>query len=200
MRKEPHTTRHGYKIWLNEEEQAQLVQHLEEEPTKQLAIEIMLCGLRSDEVTRVSASHLRKIKHGEKEGYKLHIPKGKTGARETPIKADTAKRLRMLKNATGIKKEQPLIQVTPRTVQRWTTTAAAEMAKETGDEDWKHLTAHDLRRTWATQVYYTISGSRAKEIVMSWGGWSDEETFRNSYLGRETDDISLKFMAEAGLL
>ena len=35
---------------------------------------------------------------------------------------------------------------------------------------------------------------------MRWGGWDDEDTFRNNYLGRVPDGLSAELMVSAGLV
>jgi len=56
-------------------------------------------------------------------------------------------------------------------VGEWVTEAAEALAESTGDEDWLELSAHDLRRSWATTVYYRLDGSDvAKSVIMRWGG------------------------------
>ncbi len=60
---------------------------------------------------------------------------------------------------------------------------------------------HDLRRTWATDTYYSLAFSGvpiAEQLTMGWGGWamtaSGRETFRENYLGPEPDHIARKAM------
>lgn len=62
------------------------------------------------------------------------------------------------------------------------------------------LSAHDLRRTWATHTYYRLNASdTAKSVLMRWGGWDDEQTFETNYLGREPDGLASELMETAGL-
>jgi hypothetical protein len=35
---------------------------------------------------------------------------------------------------------------------------------------------------------------------MRWGGWDDETTFRENYLGRVPDDLAADLMSDAGLV
>lgn len=199
MRSEPYTNKDGYRIWLNKSEQQQLINHFEEDPQKELVIRLGLHGLRSDEITRVCKNHVRQL-DTEDEQYVLIIPTSKTGYRETPIDIDTKKQIQMISNLQNKNKDDPVVDVTTRTIQRWVNEAASQLAQETGNDDWSYVTTHDLRRTWATQTYWSISGSRAKDIVMSWGGWVDEQTFTSNYLGTPTDDVTATIAGEAGLV
>lgn len=196
MKKEPFEEEDGYRVWLSTNEQQELIGKYEEEPQKQLAIELMLDGLRSDEVRRVSTSNIRKMDTDD-EGYMLVVEEGKTGYRECPISQDTVQKCRMIKNVRGVSKDEPLVDVSKRTIQRYVTRAADSLSDE--QSDWKHVTAHDLRRTWATHTYWRLSGSRAKDVIMCWGGWSDVQTFSSNYLGAIPDEIAIGVMKEADL-
>ncbi len=205
MQIEPFKDDDGYRCWLSPTEQDHLVEQFNEEPRKQLAVELMLDGLRSEEVPRVATRDFRRLDHDDKEAYKLRVRTGKTGWRACPVSNDTRQKAVMLKNARGLTKEDPLVDVAPRTVQRWiaggngTTGAAELLAEQTGNDDWNHVTAHDLRRTWATTTYYSLSAPYSLELIMQWGGWEDGDTFRSNYLGREPDHLAVEMMDEAGL-
>ena len=97
-------------------------------------------------------------------------------------------------------KDDPVIDVGKRTVQRWVTDAAEELAVETGDDNWLEVSAHDLRRSWAASVFYRLNGSDVvKSVIMRWGGWSNQQVFEQNYLGREPDELAAELMDEAGL-
>ncbi|WP_232686507.1 site-specific integrase [Halobacterium zhouii] len=204
MQIEPMPSDDGYRCWLNPSEQDLLVEYFSEEPRKQLAVELMLDGLRSEEVPRVATRDFRRL-DGDEEAHKLRVREGKTGFRECPVSNDTKQKAVMLKNARGLTKEDPLVDVSARTVQRWiaggngTTGAVETLAEETGNDDWLHVTAHDLRRTWATSTYYGLSAPYSLEVIMQWGGWEDGDTFRSNYLGKEPDHLAVEMMDEAGL-
>lgn len=76
---------------------------------------------------------------------------------------------------------EPLIERdSTRTLRRWVGTAAEELAKETGDDGWHHLTPHYLRRTWATAL---VSADVDPLLVCARGGWEVRETFLDHYRG-----------------
>lgn len=54
MQIEPMPDSDGYRCWLSPSEQDQLVEYFSEEPKKRLAVELMLDGLRSEEVPRAA--------------------------------------------------------------------------------------------------------------------------------------------------
>jgi integrase len=196
-------SRDAYRCWLSAREQDLLVDFYSEQPRKQLAVELMLDGLRSEETTRVAKQDFRKL-DADEEAWHLRVWESKTGYREAPVSTQTKTRAVMLANARGLRQEEALIDVSPRTIQRWVTTATTALAEETGNGDWCKVSAHDLRRTWATCTYYrliTNGGTNdVREVVMRWGGWDDETTFRENYLGRVPDDLAADLMSDAGLV
>jgi integrase len=127
----------------------------------------------------------------------VQIWESKTNYRECPVSVDTKKKAQMLKNIQGLKKTDSLVDVSTRTSQRWVKDAAEAIAD--GSKYWEELSAHDLRRTWATHTYWRIDGDRSREVVMSWGGWSDVQTFSESYLGTVPDSVAIDIIQEAEL-
>jgi len=187
-----------YRVWLSDREQQQLLDHLKMDPERQLAARAMLHGLRNDELRWVRASKVRELEADE-EAYKLEVKDGKTGYREVPISRDMVEQMRIYRSSASIRKNRPLIGKSKRARRRWIGDAGDELAEETGKENWSHISPHDLRRTWATNTYYALDSNHADEIVMQWGGWSNRDTFRNNYLGRETDSLAVDLMDKAGL-
>jgi integrase len=198
MQIEPFPEKDGYRCWLSHDEQDQLLDEYSEEPRKQVALRGLLHGLRSDEIEWMRTRNIRRLESDLK-AYKLRIEDGKTGYRETPLQSRLKEQMLMLKNARQLTQDDPLIDVTKRTVQRWVTAATEQLAEETGLSDWNYVSAHDLRRTWATHTYYALDAHYATEVVMRWGGWEDRDTFVENYLGRETDDLAAAMMNDAGL-
>lgn len=83
MQIEPFETDDGYRCWLSEREQDLLVDYYSDDLEKQLAIELLLDGLRSEEVPRVCKEDFRRLDVDE-EAYKLRIWQSKRGFRECP--------------------------------------------------------------------------------------------------------------------
>lgn len=198
MRIEPMPESDSYRCWLSAREQEQLLSEVATTPKRQLAFRAMLHGLRGDELKWVRTGEIRELR-AEKEGYKLRVRDGKTGYREVPISRRMVEQMRMLKNATSTRKNKPIIDTSKRSVRRWVYNAGEALCEETGDDDWLKISPHDLRRTWATETYYSLNSHYAVDIIMQWGGWQDRETFTKHYLGRETDPLAVKLMEEANL-
>lgn len=202
MQTRPYDEKAGRRCWLSRTEQATLLDHYRDEhPRRYLALALALHGLRSDEVVRVEKRHFRLLQDTESEQYKLVIPDGKTGKRETPIETDIKRHAFMLASAAGINQDEPLLGVSKRTLRDWIAAAREQLADETGNDVWNDVGMHDLRRTWATDTFYTLAFEGvpiAEELTMGWGGWAmtstGRETFRNNYLGPEPDHVAADAM------
>ena len=81
--------------------------------------------------------------------------------------------------------DAPVVDVTTRTVRRWTEKATADLLDETSEPGWKHVGYHDLRRTWATSLR---SEDVDAMVVCDWGGWDDLETFLDHYRGTHSPE------------
>lgn len=194
MQTRNYDSKDGSRIWLSREEQSELLSTVEEQPKRQIALSLGLHGLRTDEIVSVHPEHVRPISGGESaEKYVLSIPDSKNGEpRDAPIGEDLVSKIRMLKNATGARKDAPIVDVSKRSLRNWMNDARDELGDEYDD-----LGMHDLRRTWATDTFYSLAFEGvpiAEELVMSWGGWTmtatGRETFRQNYLGPVPDRVT----------
>lgn len=200
MQTRPYPGKDGSRVWLSRREATLLLQETEEDPRRRIALQLGLHGLRTDEILEVRSEHIRALESGvDVSSYVLEIPRGKTGKRETPLSGDLADRIIMLKNAAQIRKDEPVIDVSTRTVRNWIRAAREDLEDREGSEEWSLLGMHDLRRTWATDSFYSLAFSGipiAEQLVMSWGGWSQtesgRETWRENYLGPVPDHIALQ--------
>lgn len=149
--------------------------------------------------------HFRDLEGGD--GSALIVPDGKTGKRELPASDDLVQRARMLKSAAQLRQDEPLIDVSTRSLRNWIRKAREEIAEESDSDHWHQLGMHDLRRTWATDGYYSLAFNGvpiAEQLIMSWGGWKQtqtgRETFRENYLGPVPDHITEAALANLSLL
>jgi integrase len=198
MQVRPYDERDGSRIWLSREEQAQLqAAPGDDYPRRRIAFELGLHGLRSDEVASVEFGHVRTLDDGEDEQHVLIIPDGKTGRRRVPIDADLRKRIKFLKSANRASLDDRVVDVATRTMRSWMSKTREELAERTENDEWHDLGMHDLRRTFATDTFYTLAYQGvpiAEELTMAFGGWkmtsTGRETFREHYLGPVPDHIT----------
>lgn len=195
------------RCWLTDDETESLFGVVDEEPDKDAAVQLMRrCGLRSDEVVKVSKGDIEKIE-GE-DAHELRLEETKHGSRTTPLPESLRRHLTTMANMRHLGALDPVVDVTPRTIQNWVKNAAGvaggfdDGADRDDPEawacpDWRWVTPHDLRRTWATKAVYSGVPETA---VMRWGGWQSYSTFRDHYLSEEEPSTRVEYMSRAGLL
>lgn len=177
------TTKSGHnKVWLTDSERDCLVEYYDNEPIKQVAIRLMVeAGLRSDEVNRVTADDL--VPSEEADFTRLKVRDSKDGRRRTIVPESLAQQICTMQNILG---GGEIVDVTTGTVQDWVHKAAEGIAEETEESDWLKLSAHDLRRSWATGLVYDDVPTA---LVMEWGGWEDYTTFKEHYWSESDGQI-----------
>ena len=171
----------GYRMWLSSDETDELIDAAHSDKSR-LAIQLgVRCGLRSDEIVRVAPEDVVQTEAG----WMLRVDSAKSdGKRQTPAPDVVAGMLRAY--GSGGPPDQPVIDVTTRTIRNWVKVAAMECKEQSGDEMWEYVSPHDLRRTWATN----LKGADVESlIVCDWGGWSDLETFLDHYRGAFSPDV-----------
>ena len=171
--------RDGYQVWLDQDEVETLLAATDDSQHR-LALELgARCGLRSDEIVRVAPADVVRTEAGPM--LRVESAKG-GGLRQTPLPEQLATRLETIADVRAEPDAtEPALDVTTRTLRRWADRYSQLLADETGEEMWRYLGMHDLRRTWATQ----LKGDDVDAMVVcDWGGWSDLETFLDHYRGK----------------
>lgn len=204
MQTRPYPEKNGLRIWLSRSEQRELLEAVDDEPRRRIALQLGLHGLRTDEVLQVEPRHFRELSNGA-DGHVLIIPSGKTGKRETPVSEDLVERVTYLKQAARINQDEEIVDVSKRTVRNWIGDAREVLVDV--DERAEALGMHDLRRTWATDSYYSLALAGvpiAEQLTMSWGGWKQtstgRETFRENYLGPVPDHVAAEALQHLPLV
>ncbi|TSD15097.1 site-specific integrase [Haloglomus irregulare] len=204
MQHRPYPEKSGRRIWLSRSEQQRLLDQVEDQPKRQTAMWLGLHGLRSDEIvgradeptSGVQYRYFRELANGA-DGWVLEVTAGKTGRREVPVSSDLVQQCRMVKNVAGRRQDEPLVDVTTRSLRNWIRDAREVLNEPAAT----HLGMHDLRRTFATDAYYSLALAGvpiAEQLVMSYGGWEQSEagrnTFRSNYLGPVPDHVTAEAM------
>lgn len=200
MQMRPYPGKDGQRVWLSRSEQAALLDVYDGDedprPRRRIALQLGLHGLRADEVAEVCPEHFRRL-DGAANRHALVIPDGKTGRREVPVAEDLYQRVRHLKTGARMRQDDTVVDVGKRQVRNWVEEARDRLADDRDDGyPWHELGMHDLRRTWATDSFYSLAFNGvpiAETLTMSWGGWrqteTGRETFRQNYLGPVPDHI-----------
>jgi len=82
-----------------------------------------------------------------------------------------------------------IVNASKRTVQRCVSQTGKQLSDETDNEDWSEITCNDLRRSWVSAL---IDSGVEPVLVMSWGGWSDYESFADMYLTHSVYDTDFQ--------
>lgn len=208
MQVRPYDDQDGQKLWLSRSEQERLLEvYTDDYPRRRIALQLGLHGLRTDEIVDVEPQHFEEIPvETDATRYRLVVPDGKTGRRELPASGDLRQRVTFLKSASRSRQDEAVIDVSKRSIRDWIQEAREQLADETGDDRWLDLGMHDLRRTFATDSYYSLAFAGvpiAEQLVMSYGGWrqtqTGRETFRRDYLGPVPDHVTVQAMDELAL-
>jgi len=158
-------------VWLTDPEITELLDQVQDD-VQRFGLGLMArSGLRVSEAQQVRADDLIETEAGKM----VRVWHGKGDKyRETPVTEETY----WIGKAMG-RADAPIIRHAKRTIQSWVEKFAGDLFLETEDVGWTYVSAHDLRRSWATML---IQGEVEPLLVMDWGGWSSWEVFRDHYM------------------
>lgn len=197
MRLKDYDEKDGKRVWLSEKEIGTLLEHTDTNHPEMDAAFILAarCGLRRQEIVDVAPAHLVQTDHGRV----VRVWHGKGDKyREVPAPDE------LTQLALGMERppDQPFVSVAASTIFDWVKRAANRCRAETGDEGWKYVGPHDLRRSWGVRI---LEQGVLPSVVMEWGGWEDWKTFRNHYLAEFSPEAlrrergKVDWLAEANL-
>ena len=155
---------------------------------REIAIQLMgRCGLRADEVSYPRTTDLRWSQEGEIWLVEVRGKNTKGGdptIRDAWVPEAVADDIHKYTREREFSETDPWVDVSTASVRRWVKEAAAEIAAETGNERWEHVSSHDLRRSWAT--YHLVERQVDVRTMMAIGGWSDYSAIE-PYLAAPTE-------------
>ena len=192
----------SWNVWLSREEYRALPRAADSFE-REVAIRLMGdSGLRAHEVLDVEPRHISRM--GDGRHYELEVVGGKdtTGEfdqgkhRETWLPIEVESFINRYIQSEGLEDDEPLVDVSKRTVQNWVKWAAKDAADETGDPDYERVSSHDLRRAWANHLL--VEEGVSPRIVMALGGWSSYDAIE-PYLAKPTESNIIESMREVTL-
>jgi integrase len=161
-----------YKVWLTDEEIEGLrraAASYRDDVIIQLGAYV---GLRAFEIPQIEPQHIKETESGS---YRLRVPEGKdtTGnggkPRDAYLPADVEASLQRYQNAENIAPRDRFVDLTERGVRAVVTRTAEAAAGETGDDDFRHVSSHDLRRRFAQRLL--VDENMNPRVIMQVGGW-----------------------------
>ncbi len=192
----------SWNVWMSREEYRALPRAAESFE-REVAIRLMGdCGLRAHEVLDVEPGHISRMSDGRH--YELEVVGGKdtTGEydqakhRETWLPIEVESLINRYIQSEGINQDEPLVDVSKRTVQNWVEWAAEAAAEEMNDSDYNRVSSHDLRRAWANHLL--VEENVSPRIVMALGGWSSYDAIE-PYLAAPTESNIIESMRRVSL-
>jgi len=156
-------------------------------------------GLRAFEIPQVSPAGISETENGR---YRLRVPEGKdtTGSggkpRDAYLPTDVERDLQQFQNVENIAPKEPFVDLTERGVRSVVKRTAEAAAENTGDQDFRKVSSHDLRRRYAQRLL--VDQEMNPRVVMQVGGW-DSFAAIEPYLNAPTDDVVDAAFAEADL-
>lgn len=189
-----------YKAWMTDDELDQL-RRAAATHRDDLIIQLGgYVGLRAFEIPQVCPQHVKRTSDGEH--YRLRVPEGKdtTGSggkpRDAYLPADVERDLHRYATAEDVAPSDPLIDVTTSAVRDVVRRTADRAADETGNDDFRHVSSHDLRRRFAQRLL--VDRSMNPRVVMQVGGWDSFKSIE-PYLNAPSPDVVNQAFEDAGL-
>ena len=189
MRLEATEKPNEYKVWLTDSE----IEDLQRATTgyrDDLIIQLgAFVGLRSFEVPQVQPRHIKTTESGQ---YRLRVPEGKdtTGSggkpRDAYLPDDVERSLQQFANAENIAPREPFVNLSGRGVRAAVKRTAEAAADQTGEDDFRHVSSHDLRRRFAQRLL--VDENMNPRVVMQVGGWDSFQAIE-PYLNAPTPEI-----------
>lgn len=199
MRLEATNSEDEYKVWMTDEEIEELrraAASYRDDVIFQLGAYV---GLRAFEIPQVMPAGISETERGQ---YRLRVPEGKdtTGnggkPRDAYLPTDVERSLQQYQNAENIAPRDPFVNLTERGIRAAVKRTAKAAADATENEDFNHVSSHDLRRRFAQRLL--VDENMNPRVVMQVGGW-DSFAAIEPYLNAPTPEVVDEAFAEVGL-
>ena len=195
------TAREGqHKVWMTDSELEEL-RRAADSYRDDLIIQLGgYVGLRAFEIPQPSPKDVKRTEDGSH--YRLRVPEGKdtTGnggkPRDAYLPRDVERDLHQYQSVEDVGRHEPFIELTERGVRDVVKRTAERAAEETGDEDFRHVSSHDLRRRFAQRLL--VDKQVNPRVVMAVGGWDSFQAVE-PYLNAPTPSVVNEAFREAGL-
>lgn len=190
MRLEPTAKPDEYKVWMTDSELEEL-RRAAASNRDDIIIQLGgYVGLRAFEIPQVTPKHVRRTEDGDH--YRLRVPEGKDTSgnggkpRDAYLPKDVEANLHRFKTANNIAASDPFFDLKERGVRDVVKRTARRAADQTGDDDFVHVSSHDLRRRYAQRLL--VDEGMNPRVVMSVGGWDSWQAIE-PYLNEPTDTV-----------
>ena len=177
------------KCWLTQQEIGQLEATAGRDGwEREVAVQLMgRAGLRASEVNYPGDAELWWSDEGECWRVEVRGKNTKGGEktmRDAWLPEDVSDDLRKFSRERELAKTDPWIDASTDSIRRWVREARWTLVEETDDDRWSMVSAHDLRRSWAT--YHLVERDVDVRTMMAIGGWSSYSAIE-PYLAEPTE-------------
>ena len=200
MRVESTRSKREHKVWMTDDELEEL-RRAATSHRDDLIIQLGgYVGLRAFEIPQIEPQHVKRTEDGDH--YRLVVPRGKdTGGnggkrREAYLPKNVEADIHRYVAAESIGPDEPVIDISERAIRAVVKRTAERAVEETGDDDFRYVSSHDLRRRFAQRLL--VDRSMNPRVVMAVGGWNSFQAIE-PYLNAPTPDIVNEAFEAAGL-
>ncbi|TKX55855.1 site-specific integrase [Halorubrum sp. SP3] len=199
MRLEATGKENQYKCWLTDDD-LEALRRAAGSHRDDLVIQLGgFVGLRAFETPQVTPKHVNRTPDGDH--FRLRVPKGKdtTGSggkpRDAYLPREVEGDLHRYVRSEDVGRHEPIVDLSESGVRAVVKRTAERAAEATGDEDFRHVSSHDLRRRFAQRLL--VDRQMDPRVVMTVGGWDSFQAIE-PYLNSPTPDIVNTAFDEAG--
>ena len=156
-------------------------------------------GLRAFGIPQVTQSHVKRTPDGDH--FRLRVPKGKdtTGSggkpRDAYLPREVEGDIHRYVRSEDIGRHEPIVDLSESGVRAVVKRTAKRVADSTGDEDFKYVSSHDLRRRFAQRLL--VDKQTNPRVVMQVGGWDSFQAIE-PYLNAPTPEVVNEAFETAG--
>jgi len=179
-----------YKVWLTDDELDQLRRHAGNQ-RNDLVIQLGgYVGLRAFEMPQVAPQHVNRTSDGDH--YRLRVPEGKDTSgnggkpRDAYLPQSVERDLHRYQQENDISPSDPYIELTESGIRAAVKRIANRTARETGNDDFEHVSSHDLRRRYAQRLL--VDERMNPRVVMAVGGWGSFKSIE-PYLNAPSEGV-----------
>ena len=189
-----------YKCWLTDDELEEL-RRAAGSIRDDLVIQLGgFVGLRAFEIPQVAPEHVKRTPDGDH--FRLRVPEGKDTSgnggkpRDAYLPREVEGDIHRFTNTEDVGRHEPIVGLSESGVRAVVKRTAERAADATGDEDFLHVSSHDLRRRFAQRLL--VDKQVNPRVVMQVGGWDSFQAIE-PYLNAPTSDVVNEAFEEAGI-
>jgi integrase len=189
-----------YKVWLTDSEIDELRRNAGNTRNDLLIQLGAFVGLRAFEMPQVTPSDVSRTSDGDH--YRLRVPEGKDTSgnggkpRDAYLPRSVERELHRYQQEHDVAPSEPFFDLTESGVRAAVKRVAERTAQETGNNDYNHVSSHDLRRRYAQRLL--VDENKNPRVVMAVGGWDSFKAIE-PYLNAPSEQVVNDAFADVSL-